>query len=83
MHFIWDERNIAHIAEHGVSPCVVEAVFRSRDAVFSPSSLGSGRIECEGSADGRLYRLVFASIGTEPAALYPITCFPIRRRSKR
>ena len=79
MHFIWDEKNTTHFAEHGVTPAIAEAVFFSPDARFAPSMQGMGRIECEGSFEGRLYRLVFSKVG-ETKALYPISSFPIRQR---
>lgn len=79
MPFVWDSQNTAHMAEHGLTPETAEAVFLAPDAVFCPSSTGQGRIECEGTVAGRLHRLVFSRIeGTED--LYPISCFPIRKR---
>jgi len=78
MHFIWDAHNTAHLEEHGVLPNVAEAIFFAHDRKIIESAQGSGRYECEGTFRGRMYRLVFTAISDEE--LYPITCFPIRRR---
>lgn len=57
---------------------MVEAIFDAEDACFAPSETGKGRIVCEGTIKGRLYRLIFCRVGEDD--LYAITAFKIRRR---
>lgn len=78
MRFAWDAQNRCHLARHGVSPEIAEAVFFSDDRQIEESIHGQGRYECEASHGGRWYRLVFTVLSEYE--LYPITCFPIRRR---
>lgn len=79
MRWIWEPENLEHLASHGVSPDMAEAIFDSEDACFAPSESGKGRIVCEGSIGDRLYRLIFCRVGE--GELYAITAFRIRKRA--
>jgi uncharacterized DUF497 family protein len=81
LRFIWDEQNLTHLADHRVAPETAEAVFFADDREIRLSPVGYGRYECEGTSDGRLHRLIFTVLDEE--TLYPISCFPIRRRRVR
>jgi uncharacterized DUF497 family protein len=60
MLFAWDEWNVGHIAEHGVSPDEAEYVIRSATPPF-PRDLGHGKHVVWGATEaGRLLQVVFA-----------------------
>jgi hypothetical protein len=78
MRFLWDEHNTAHLAAHGVSPGLAEAIFHAGSDEIFPSRIAH-RFAVEADVDGRRYRLVF-DVSRE-GALYPVTCFPLPRRT--
>ena len=80
MRFVWTDRNVAHVAAHGLSTGEVEAAFGAPDA----AAMGTerpGRWIVEGTVNGRLVRVVYALTG--PEEVYPITAHRIRRRKAR
>ena len=80
MKFIWVEQNLAHLASHGVTPELVEALFHAKDRKAAPSAQGQDRNVLEASHSGRTYRLVFTMVG--PDEFFVITGFPLRRRTQ-
>lgn len=80
MKFIWVQQNVAHLANHGMTPKIAEALFHAGDRKAAPSEQGFGRNVLEASHSGRLYRLVFTLVG--PDEIFVITGFPIPRRPK-
>ena len=72
--FVWDEENIEHLEEHGVSTEEFEAIVS--DPEQEDSSRSSGRPMAFGfTADGRLIACVFERI--DDATVYPVTAFEI------
>jgi uncharacterized DUF497 family protein len=65
LRFIWDDRNMAHLEQHGVRPALDEFVFFADDRKVVESIQGLGRYECEGSFEGRMNRLIFTGITDE------------------
>lgn len=78
MHFLWDEHNAAHLARHGVTPELAEAIFHAGLDDIYPSRIPY-RFAVEAEIDGRCYRLVFDR--SREGAIYPVTCFPLDRRT--
>ena len=78
MEFLWDEKNIAHMERHRVSPELAEAVFLAGRDVIHGTSI-RWRFVLESEVDGRTYRLFFdrSSDGTR---IYPVTCCPVGRK---
>lgn len=80
MRFVWTQQNIAHIARHGLTPELVEAVFLAPD--FSQQQTErEERWIAEGTLRGKLYRIVYAR--TDDESVYPITAHRMSRRTKR
>lgn len=77
MRFHWYPENVAHIARHGVTPADAEAIFEAGDFA-ARQSLPKGRLEGEGTVDGKLYRVAFTVPG--PDEVLVITAFRVRRR---
>ena len=72
----WDdeEGNVAHIAEHGVSPEDVEEVFEN--PVGQKKSHSSGRPIMFGyTSDGRRITVVYEQL--DDKTLYPITAYEV------
>jgi uncharacterized DUF497 family protein len=80
VRFVWTDRNVAHVAAHGLSAELVEADFGAPDAAVMETER-PGRSIVEGTVNGRLVRVVFAFTG--PEEVYPITAHRIRRRKAR
>lgn len=73
--FIWEARNTAHLASHGVTPEVAEMVFwAGRDTIKATST--SWRFVTESEVEGRAYRLFF-DMAADGETVYPVTCYPI------
>mgnify|MGYP001194436755 FL=1 len=63
MHFWWDERNIDHIAEHGVEPYEAEEVIDNKPLILRA---GEGKYLAYGQTDsGRYLLVVFAPKGDQ------------------
>ncbi len=72
--FVWDEENVEHLGEHGISPEEFEAIVS--DPEHEDSSRSSGRPMAFGfTTDGRFVACVFEKI--DDATVYPITAFEI------
>jgi uncharacterized DUF497 family protein len=72
----WDEEdgNVAHIAEHGVSPEDVEEVFEN--PVRYEKSRSSGRPMVFGyTSDGRRIAVVYEEL--DATTLYPVTAYEV------
>lgn len=72
----WDEQdgNVAHIAEHGISPEDVEHVLAN--PIRTERSRPSGRPIAFGyTADGRRIAVVYETI--DATTLYPITAYEV------
>jgi hypothetical protein len=87
MIFLWDARpgsNIDHIAAHGLTTDLWEAVFH-RAVVHEPDKDDAEAMVAEGRIRGRLYRIVYGIDGelVMPITIIPITGFPITRRALR
>jgi hypothetical protein len=83
--FLWNERNLEHIADHGMTPELWEHVF-NRVTRRGPDKDDATVILAEGRVRGQLYRLFYSVLedGTVlPLTILPITGFPIRRRGLR
>jgi uncharacterized DUF497 family protein len=78
LKFIWATQNLTHLAGHGVTPEIAEALFFAEDRRAAPSAQGHGRTVIEASHSGRIFRMVFTLVG--PDEIFVITAFPIRRR---
>ena len=82
--FLWDSRpgaNIDHIAEHGLTTALWEAVFHAINQDDTDKDDPSIHV-AEGRVKGVLYRIVY-QIDDEtiiPVTIFPITGFPITRR---
>lgn len=74
MHFIWNEQNTAHLAAHGVTPEIAEAVFYAGLSDMRPSSIRH-RYILEAEVDGRAYRLI-CDISRD-SAVFPVTSYPL------
>lgn len=74
MHFLWDAHNTAHLARHGITPALAEAIFQAGSDEIFPSRIAH-RFAVEAEIDGRAYRLVFDL--SRDGALYPVTCFSL------
>lgn len=74
MDFLWDDNNLKHLASHGVTPEMAEAVFLAGADDLRPSRTAH-RYIVEGTLDGRDYRLVcdIAHDGT----VYAVTAYPL------
>lgn len=75
--FVWEpteDGNMAHIAEHGVTPEEVESVVL--DPEFTKVSRSSGRPIAFGhTSDGRYIAVVYEQI--DDCTVYPITAYEI------
>jgi hypothetical protein len=83
--FLWDDRNLEHIAEHGMTSALWEHVFKVATR-RGPDKDDATVIVAEGRARGQLYRLFYSVLedGTVlPLTILPITGFPIERRALR
>jgi len=83
--FLWHERNLEHIAEHGMTPALWENVFKLATR-RGPDKDDATVILAEGRARRQLYRLFYSVLedGTVlPLTILPITGFPIKRRGLR
>jgi uncharacterized DUF497 family protein len=59
MLFSWDEWNVEHIDEHGVSPAEAEHVVKRAEPPF-PREIGEGKYKVWGrTQDGRYLQVVF------------------------
>jgi uncharacterized DUF497 family protein len=74
MDFIWDDNNLRHLASHGVTPEVAEAIFWAGIADTEESTTNN-RYIIEAEVNGRAYRLVFDM--SHEKAIYPVTAFPL------
>ena len=87
-HFLWDSRpgrNLAHIAEHGMTPALWEEVFQ-RATRYGPDKDDATVTLAEGRVRGQWYRLFYTVLedGTiMPLTILPITGFPNERRGLR
>ena len=87
-HFLWDNRpgrNLDHIAVHGMTAELWEEVF-SKATHHAPDKDDPDVTVAEGRVKKVLYRLFYIVIDAEtvlPVSIYPITGFPIKRRSLR
>jgi hypothetical protein len=83
--FLWNERNLEHIAEHGMTPGLWEHVFNHATR-RGPDKDDTTVTLAEGKTHGQLYRLFYSVLedGTVlPLTILPITGFPIERRGLR
>ena len=71
IHLIWTERNISHIAKHGVSVKEVEEAIRDRYAIV---------LKHKGSAWGRILFIVLEKINDE---FYVVTARDANRKEKK
>jgi hypothetical protein len=87
-HFLWDSRpgrNLEHIAEHGMTADLWEAVF-AQATRHGPDKDDATVTLAEGRVRGQLYRILYTVLedGTiMPLTILPITGFPIERRGLR
>ena len=70
--FVWDEDNVAHLAEHGIEPAEAEQVFFNRYILVpNKKKHGSKRFRIDGTTDsGRYLRLIFEDIGRNVARVF-------------
>lgn len=77
--FIWQPWNTEHLARHGATPELAEAVFYAPD--FQARPMNPPRWEGFGTVDGKSWKVAYIRSGE--AELYVLTCFrihPSRRR---
>ncbi|MEW6058498.1 MAG: BrnT family toxin [Bdellovibrionota bacterium] len=63
--FVWDEHNVEHLFQHGISPEEAEQVFFNR-YVITPNKKKHGpkRYRIDGKTDnGRILRIIFQDVG--------------------
>lgn len=76
--FLWNDENINHLGEHGVSVADFEQVVTDPETIGESRS--TGRPCCWGeTADGRFLICVFEKIDLH--TILPITAFEIRRKA--
>lgn len=63
MRFEWDAQNIEHVAAHGLTPALVEAVVLAGG--FVTSETDGARIVGHGAHKGRTYRIVFTHVAAD------------------
>jgi uncharacterized DUF497 family protein len=72
----WGTWNTEHIADHGVSREVVEAVLSSPDFEAIETEFAA-RYVGEGTFEDRLYRVIYMET---QEGIYPISAFKVRKR---
>ena len=81
---VWDDRNVEHIAEHGVAPDEVEEVCASRRRLnlrIGSSRRGLKRYQLFGPADdGRLLTVILDQ--TQPGQFYVVTARDMTGRER-
>ena len=77
IRLIWTERNIAHIAKHGISVKEVEEAIKDRDAIILKHR---GRYALIGSAWGRILFIVLEKLNDE---FYVVTARDATDKEKR
>lgn len=81
---IWDldddpDGNVAHLAEHGVTPSEVEEVLRAPDG--EERSRSSGRpVRFGWTSTGRYLAVVYDVVEDNPLVVYPVTAFDVDPR---
>jgi len=79
-HLIWDDWNVAHIAQHHVTPEAVEEVCQ---ALPLASTSYGGRLRLIGvSKAGRMLTVILAP-GQRPGSYYPVTARPASKRERK
>ena len=78
----WDERpdkNVDHIARHGVKPSEVEEILRD-DTIEVGISNTTGKPQKEGrTSTGKLIRVIFMYLCENPPILHPITAHTLEK----
>ena len=72
LNFIWDDNNLRHLASHGVTREIAEAVFLA--GKLHPSRIAH-RYSVEATIGGRDYRLI-CDVARD-GAIYPVTAYTI------
>lgn len=81
MEFRWNDWNLDHIAEHGVTPEEAETVVSNSRRPY-PRELGQGKFIVWGrGSGGRLLQVIF--IYDEDGTIYVIHSRPLDEREKR
>jgi hypothetical protein len=75
---IWDETNVDHIAELGVTPDEVEDVLRKRrNPIYRRRS--DGRFQTFGWTEaGQHILVIWEEINDDPRMVYPVTANPVK-----
>ena len=79
--FIWQPWNLEHLARHGVSPELVEAIFQSEDFIVSEPSSHPHREIAFGTVAGKTWKIVF--IRSADGEIFPITAHRVDPKRKR
>jgi uncharacterized protein len=82
MDFKWNDRNVDHIAEHGVSPAEAEFVIAQAQAPF-PQYVGDGRHLVRGQSGGGGYLQVIFIYDKFDGRTYVIHARPLTEKEKR
>jgi uncharacterized DUF497 family protein len=83
MEFRWNEWNVSHVAEHGVTPTEAEEVVRGARPPY-PEHRGDGKWWVPGrTLAGRFVQVVFVEESVGPYDVYVIHARPLTEREKR
>jgi len=77
---VWDDRNLAHLAKHGVTRAEVKAVVR---APHVQSAGDEPRILVVGPAGGRIIAVAPGPVPDAPGAFSPFRALPASRQERR
>ncbi len=82
VHVVWDlpddpEGNVAHIAEHGISPEEVEEVLFDPDSDTTFSRSSDNQITFGYTQDGRYIAVVWEHVMDDPLTMRPITAYDV------
>jgi hypothetical protein len=80
LSFVWDleddpDGNVAHIAEHGVTPEEVEEVLEAEHGSATTSRSSGNPIVFGWTQTGKYIAVVFEEVDDDPPTVYPITAY--------
>ncbi len=83
MEFVWNERNVDHIARHGISPAQAEFIVVRALRPY-PQMVGDDRRIVVGRlADGQYVQVVYVPSRSIPGAVYVMHARPLTDDEKR
>jgi uncharacterized DUF497 family protein len=83
MEFVWSNKNISHISEHGISPQEAEFIAENAKAPY-PQMVGDDKRFVVGTLpDGRHIQVIYVPSRSVPGAAYVIHSRPLSDVEKR